>query len=742
MRKALFYFPLAFLLFACSSSRSTMKRAEAYFFKHDYTEALPLYQKLARKKGTDDAKLRAATCYIHLHEPDKVVFWYSQVELFDKADPWHHFQYGKALFQCGRYDEAKVWFERYGQEVPHDKSSRKQVYAIEHLEEFHKDSLHFEIRKLDINSRDRDFAPAYFKEGIVFVSNRDWNPTSDRRSLETNERFFDLYFSKTSENGSQIDVNTFADELNGKFHEGPVCFNNEENRIIFTRSEKEPKLYTAKLIGNKWTNIRPMRLNFRAKSMGHPAVSADFKTLVFVADVTGMGQGGADLYISHFKNGRWSTPENLGTEINSPGQEMFPFIHTDGSLYFASDGKGGLGGLDIFYCEWKDGEFATPKPLSYPINTHRDDFGLVLSHDGRTGYLSSDREGGQGLDDIYGVIFTEPNKTIVQGRIMTMDGHGNSFPVRHTKVVAIDNYSKDTMLTKVTDNLGDFTMRLESGRMYSLACTEQGFLPLVKNLDLNSEDRYHHAELVLQKPLPTGVPFQTIVKDKDSGLPVKMAKVSFRDSTEKEIVLYTDDQGIITTQLKPNMPYDIRVGKTKYINNYYRIETEQATTTTQRPIQELSLERISAQKILLAKKGVWQSGNSELNADVYELLDKVAIFAKNHPGVKLQVNVYTDSRGNSFFNMRNSQTIARRALEFLQHEGVSRRVIQARGFGEEALLNHCGNGIDCSEEEHLVNNRIEITIIDYNSKAVQVEQANYDWLFFSPDAPFLPLISR
>jgi len=202
--------------------------------------------------------------------------------------------------------------------------------------------------------------------------------------------------------------------INSEYHEGPVAFNKNFNRIFFTRNDhlkgklkKNKKgvvklgIFTAVRNDDTWTEPKSIDFNTTEYEECHPALTADGKYLYFASDREG-GQGGMDLYVSEFNAGKWGAPLNLGPNVNTPGNDVFPFVHDDGTLYFASDGWGGLGGLDIFSTKKeKNQQWSSVTNMGQPYNSRKDDFGFVLNVLGTEGYFNSSRNGGKGKDDIY-----------------------------------------------------------------------------------------------------------------------------------------------------------------------------------------------------------------------------------------------------------------------------------------------------------------------------------------------------
>jgi hypothetical protein len=263
-----------------------------------------------------------------------------------------------------------------------------------------------------INTVYSEFCPMYYDNGLVFVSNR---PNKEISSSDkgNNPGYLKWFFTQLEEDSALKSILRFSKEhdIKTNFNEGPLVFYDNDQEMIFTQNaeiKKDKKedvvvhpvqLYSATRDNeNNWVATKALDFCDKRYSFGQPAITSDGKTLIFSSNMPG-GHGGADLYMSKRKNNIWQKPENLGDNINSKGDEMFPYILNDSILYFSSNGHGGLGGLDICYIPL----FNTGKVFYFgvPLNSPHDDFGIVFDEDEMSGFLSSNREGSKGRDDIY-----------------------------------------------------------------------------------------------------------------------------------------------------------------------------------------------------------------------------------------------------------------------------------------------------------------------------------------------------
>jgi len=264
-----------------------------------------------------------------------------------------------------------------------------------------------------INTANEEFSPYIWSDYLIYIS-----PQAKEGIFKNNQpNYFDLKASLLNPE-STLSQFVFTNELNSKFHEGPVSWDQSSNRLYFTRAasiDQQPvvdqegrqqlNIYQADYAQGKWSNIVPLNFNLENETYCHPAIFDGGNKIIFASPMPG-GKGKMDLYLSEKKDeNSWSTPKNLGEQINHSGNQWFPFVSSDRHLFYASDVGDGQG-LDIYYANVdEEGNILSTQRLPFPINTSYDDFGLVFSEDGTSGYFSSNRSEGKGKDDVYAVKF-------------------------------------------------------------------------------------------------------------------------------------------------------------------------------------------------------------------------------------------------------------------------------------------------------------------------------------------------
>lgn len=395
------------------------RRAQKKMDLFNYSRAINILNNaVKRQKYHDNAVIMLAECYRRQRDFANERIWYEQAIALPGAKAEMFFYYAQALCSAGEYSKAKQMFIKYSQMNPAD--VRGTTYAVQCeliMNDWNNLSAGYEVKTIpSINSTASDFGPAFYANGFTFASDRGKTLIDEEDYGWTGRNYIKLLFAKPENTGDFFGNFRTPALLNKKFnlsyHDGPAIFAGD-SLAMFTRTTRDRKskkigniktnllkiYFAERKIGN-WDKPKPFFLNSREYSIGHPALSPDGKILYFASDMPG-GQGGVDIWMCNRLGKGWSTPINLGPTVNTSENEMFPSVHQDGTLYFASDGIPGYGGLDIFSTRKEGNGWTTPKNLLSPINSSYDDFAIAWIPGTNYGMFSSDRLGGLGSDDIY-----------------------------------------------------------------------------------------------------------------------------------------------------------------------------------------------------------------------------------------------------------------------------------------------------------------------------------------------------
>lgn len=390
-----------------------VKKGDALFEAQEYTRAAEMYEWAIRKNETSQTQAKLGDCYRKLNQYENALRWYQKATEKGYQQPDFIIHYGQTLLATDQLDAARELVAMARQTQLRNPQLLNFESALNDREFLMADSSRYQLEKVSFSGPWSDFSPAFFQDGLVFCAARKKSSTVVYASVQENAPLVDLYFSKSKEEGEWSRPVLLKGEVNSPRNDGPACFTRDQSRMYFTRDEtidptqlsrenplSKLKIFEATLEEGQWKNIQALPFNDDAYAIGHPALSPDETTLYFTSDMPG-GFGGTDLYRVTRKGENWGDPENLGEDINTAGNEMFPFVHRDGTLYFASDGHIGLGNLDLYSAVPKGKYWTRIKNLGFPINSANDDFGLTLDSAKTTGYLSSNRGGDPSNDDIY-----------------------------------------------------------------------------------------------------------------------------------------------------------------------------------------------------------------------------------------------------------------------------------------------------------------------------------------------------
>lgn len=498
-------------------TNSLYKKGLKNYNKMEYSKAIINFEKyLTKKDQPNDAKIKLANSYRQVNDITNAEIWFSRIVELPESEPVNMFYYGKILMSQGRYIDAKKWFTAYLQKVPDDFVAEILLVSCNSLHSFKEDTTLYTLKEANIPEIATAFASTPYGNGIIFTADKIAFKNSATANW-TGRSYLDIYYSQKDANGKWMSPALLRGTVNGQYHEGPACFNQKGDVVYFTRSnyfkkkkllksskdENNLKLFRAELVGDNWTNVTELPFNSDEFSCGHPSLSADDKTLYFISDMPG-GIGGTDIYKSSFDGTTWSKAENLGNEINTPGNEMFPYIHSDGTFYFSSDAHSTLGGLDVFMTYYDGRKWLQVENLNYPLNTSKDDFAFVLNKDNKTGYLSSNRNDGD--DRVFEITKNDPT-FILSGSV---SHKGNPNAGIDSAVIEIQNLTEKTKGFILTDKSGNYKVKLKVASEYAVKSWKpmyftitplQNFCMIGKKVSENFTANFLLEQIIIEKPI-------------------------------------------------------------------------------------------------------------------------------------------------------------------------------------------------------------------------------------------------
>ena len=649
LKNKVIYSILALLAITFYGCKVTMEQARDEFDKHNYAVAADKFKKAmsgdVTKKDKIEASFKAGEAYRFNHNSKNALKWYAKAERYGMKDPILLYRQGEMMMEQGQYNEAIKKFKEYKKLRPTDKEVDNLIEGAELALKCADKRTRYVIDNFKVANESKidDRVPRYANKkhtAIMFTSDRP-EGESKKQHRWTGRGFEDIYIvEKKGKRGRQKWQHPRLVEGFTEYNEGAMTFNNRYNTMYITQCNGtngkglDCKIYEAKKRGDKW-EMSPAHLPFCQDSFnyGHPALSPDGKKLYFVSDMPGSLQNEdkeslertKDIWVSNYvKRGRtWGPPINLGPTVNTTGNELFPYVHADGTLYFSSDGHPTLGGLDIFYTkQLSDNAIDWEKPtnMECPINSQMDDFGIILDANKEHGFFSSDRA--KGDDDIY-----------------------------------------------------EFSMT-----------------PLV-------------------------IILKGTVTDCDSKLPLKNALVVITNNVDStKIRLRTDERGYYETPLKPEVKYEVHASKRE--DYYYDAESKFVSTEgidlSTEFVKDFCMNNQCDDVFVLPI--YYGLDSAFLRKESKRVLDGLVDKLKRYPKMKVELGSHTDCRASYQYNIDLSQRRADSAVNYIVERGINPFRLEARGYGESMLTNHCEcegtNVVRCSEEEHQENRRTTVTVVN------------------------------
>jgi outer membrane protein OmpA-like peptidoglycan-associated protein/tetratricopeptide (TPR) repeat protein len=714
MKKIILLFFLSVYIMPAVAQKAMVQKGDEHFKKMAYSQAIPYYLKAVKKDSTcSDAIFRLADSYRLTNNRLEAEKWYEKVVALPAARPLDKFYYGQMLMNNGKNAQAKKYMQDYLLSNSEDTRGRSFVKAIDSYENFFADSSNYAVTRLDINTLNADFGAAIYQDGIVFASSRPNTTMIERKHAWTNENFLTLYYSRGKDNKFR-EPEVFSKTLESKYNEGPVCFSKNGEEIYITRNLEEGKtikstdrslkikIFQAKSSGNgQWSTLQPFAFNNANYNTGHPALSADGQKLYFISDMPG-GKGGMDLYVCQREGEKWGNPVNLGDVVNTPGNEMFPFVMEDGTLYFASDGQAGIGGLDIFYTQELAGKYNTPVNAGYPINSADDDFGFVYDLKNKSGYLSSNRAQRNIDDDIYS--FKKKNVR-VRGIIVNKE---DGSPIKNAR---IELKNGNTVIPFTTTENGRFDFPAEFDMEYEVKGQAEKMgdaVAAVSTSSANPVDPFVRLELGKAAAFALNIN----VIDAETKQPIPGANI-MEEVTSRQLGS-TDLSGAYKQPIIPQKDEQLLVSSPGYRSKIIMMKGQSG----QEPKDVFYTVELNPAKDIAPHENwykiiYYDLDKATIRLDAENTMKDIANFLKTNPEVKISIHSHTDSRATAEYNMRLSENRSKTVRQYLLDNGVSSKQIgKIVSTGKTMLVNNCGDNEPCSEAMHQLNRRTEFQVME------------------------------
>lgn len=729
------------VFFIKGKAQSDLNQANVYFKNNAYSLAIPIYKNEVDKNPKQRAIINLAECYRKLSDYKNALPYYEKAVQYYPDNFEILMAYGITLLANDQCTLAKKIFDKYSTRFPKDTRAKNLAQSCEMKKEMTQYEAYVKIKPLEINTENNEFGAVWYNGGLVFSSDKNRGGLAKRISAWNNAGFTDLYYTlidKYSDGSLEYSkVVLFDNIFESKYHDANAIFTENGKIAYFSRTNTKKdkngfqnlEILKVEKKGKNWG--KEISLNFIDKNYNytHPALYNNGEYILFASDMEG-GLGGMDIWFAKSEGNTWAKPVNAGPSINTAGNEVFPYVATDNTIYFSSDGHAGLGGLDVYVCGFNNEIFSDPYNVGSPINSIADDFGISIDANNSEGFFSSNREGGKGGDDLYSF---ERENVFIEGYVVDKN---SGKPYSNVYVTASCFGAKVR-----TDKNGRYSLQLPLLNECCIKAMKEGFTSTETCIDLKNYSKGDKIAETIFIEREIELKLQGILVDKVTGKAIPNAKIDIMNNSDNQLkTLQTNDKGIFEIDIENNNCYEMRSTAMNYSNAYSdlvcakNVETSKTftvklqaepqlmastntTDNTTRIYQNYYNNNATTEVAPLANTKVfnirniyYNFGKSSLRRESVQELKKLVRYMRSNIGAIVEISAYSDSRGSAFNNEKLSQRRAQEVKNYLIKNGIQPYQIVAVGKGETNLLNNCIDGTKCSEKEHEMNRRTEFKV--------------------------------
>jgi outer membrane protein OmpA-like peptidoglycan-associated protein/tetratricopeptide (TPR) repeat protein len=663
MKRFLLTLTLCCLIGSLFAQRKSINYGDVYFESFEYKLAIRAYKEAIPKLKDSSQKqyvyAQISRCYANLFQYLDAEEYFELMlkeEGEENVQPDLFLEYGNLLKVNGKYEEAKLQYEKY-KHITQNKDADQLIQSVNWaMKTENRVSDHYRVFLTDLDISGQSLGYCYYGKGLIYCHGR-----NKPRFGEGKQVIFDIDYAISENNLEFVGRNNFFPQLSFKLNELSPSISRDETQLYFSANATRLKdgvpdqkslvsdqdgvtnlkLYVSTKQDASFQNIKELPFNSSRYSCIHPCILADGVTLVFSSDMPG-GYGGFDLYkVSLSKDSIWGSPVNMGPEVNTKENELFPWV-SGNLIFFASKGFNGYGGYDIYVAQLDDQMIPSDlKNMGLPLNSFRDDVAFISNDSGATGYFSSNRDREDGADQVYFFRESRPGKVSVR---------------------------------LVSGNLEDNEIKMEMpDSMGSL-----GFI---------------NAKVEDHQPQNAPAASLGLVNTGQTPPQVKPAKAETKSVAIAAPVAKESTAGNVAVAAP--VPKKSKAGSVAEVVSKPKVPATNNTVVTKTKKYPPILFKLN---------------DATLSPSQIKSADSAVVMLKRYPKLVVSISAYTDSRGRSSYNLMLSNKRANVVKQYMMSKGIPANRITTKGFGETQLLNGCADGVVCSEKQHAINRRVEMVV--------------------------------
>ena len=699
--KSVFIIILALSVSYVDAQTKWSKKAQQSFAHKKYFETIGFIDKIPKYQLTINEKLMVAESYRKIHDYEMALLNYEALNNEGLVRDSSYLFFAQVLESNGQYSRASKYFKIYNEAHPNDEISKRHIHNYKEING-HLKNEDISFKSFGLNTNENDFV-GFFKEGnLIMVSG---GKSNSHKVYKWDDQHFLNYYTCIKRD-SKWEAHPIESELRSNLHEGPGYFDSISNTLYFTKNSplhvsntdfevlSNLKIYSSEFNGQKWLKVQELPFNDTQYSTGHPAGLPGKSVFIFSSNKPG-GSGEADLYLIHKINSGWSEPKRLEGAINTQGQEVFPFLLNDSTLYFASNGHNGFGGLDLFKAKLTNGKATNIQNMGQGFNTPHDDFGIVFTDSKKNqGYFSSDRLEGNGGSDIY--TFEESQFPII---IKVINESGQRMTQVSGSIISVEDTINFT-----TDQKGVSSFDLSNTKDVYIETYTDGYEPFYEKMNVASKI---DTLVITLSFLANHIEISGLILDENNNEPISDVRLELNVDSISYLDT-TNNAGEFSFVLPKKEEYNITIYKEGYLTSTVSSSSKKKSIIINKPLTAID------EGMLLNISNIYYEYNEDyITTQAEPILDSLANIMKMNPKIEIEVSSHTDSRGSIAHNEDLSLRRAKSVIDYLKTKNINSSRLSLRYYGESQLLNNCGDGKNCGEILHSSNRRTEFRIIRF-----------------------------